>query len=96
MSDSDKPQGSVPQGPGMINGVPVKEAWELRRRVIYTILIFSALLFIWGMNIEEPTKLQEMIIDGVLTLDIFIILGWLLGSSLEDSAANIANKKYGG
>jgi len=77
-----------------INGLSLKEAWTLRRRAIGVWMLYSLLVFgyVFSLDSSEMTDLHTKIIEGLFTMDIFIMVTWFIGDSLENSVTRRAKK----
>lgn len=73
-----------------------KADWTLRRKIIYWTLACSFAIIIWGMSIEKPTTLHEVILEGVIALDMAIMISWVLGAVVEDGFSSFMKSKSAG
>lgn len=78
----------------MINGLASNQAWLLRRRVIYLMLVYGALLVTYiGFGVTEHGDIHTATVEGMLTLCSTVLLAWIFGGALQDSVVSLRQAK---
>lgn len=79
-----------------LNGLTVKEAWKKRRLVIYFVMVLTGLLTMYMSFVsKEANELHKTVVESVLSLNGFLIIGWIFGSSVENITGVITNVTEG-
>ena len=68
-----------------LNGIPLKEAWVMRRRVIYIVLLYVLVVCGYLFMVDKPTVLQERIATSLIELSGWLLIGWIYGSVMDDT-----------
>lgn len=71
----------------MINGLRSSVAWKLRRRVIYTTLLYCAVMVLYiNVYMTTPTTaIHETLVAALLSLSSTVLLYWIIGATVEDT-----------
>lgn len=74
------------------SGLSAKEAWKLRRRVLYLVLLFSAAVILYILRYVPVSDLKDFhsdLVDSLVTLCGFLLLYWFFGSVIDDNMTKI-------